>query len=124
MTSPPKPNFATNRAGERVADAINAHLEHLRGWNKDYEVAVATAYFNPGGFGLLADELEQLGRVRLLLGAEPERPETQLRVLKESASPARAVRTRLRRALEGHARTLELDRDLGRCETTSRARWR
>ena len=112
MTHPPKPNFATNRAGERVADAINAHLEHLRGWNKDYEVAVATAYFNPGGFSLLADELEQLGRVRLLLGAEPERPERQLRPLKDSASPARATRARLRRALEGHARTLELDRDL------------
>ena len=75
MTSSPKPTFATNRPGERVADAINAHLEHLRSWNKDYEVAVATAYFNPGGFGLLADELEQLGQVRLLLGAEPERPE-------------------------------------------------
>ena len=112
MTSTAKPTFATNRPGQRVADAINAHLEHLRSWNKDYEVAVATAYFNPGGFGLLADELEQLGRVRLLLGAEPERPERQLRPLKDSASPARAARARLRRALEGHDRSLVLDRDL------------
>jgi hypothetical protein len=112
MTTSPKPAFATNRPGERVADAINAHLEHLRSWNKDFEVAVATAYFNPGGFGLLADGLEQLGRVRLLLGAEPERPERQLRPLKESVSPTRAARARLRRALEGHGRSLELDRDL------------
>ena len=112
MTSTPKPTFATNRPGERVADAINAHLEYLRAWDKDYEVAVATAYFNPGGFGLLADELEQLGRVRLLLGAEPERPERSLRPLKESVSPSRAARARLRRALGGHDRSLELDRDL------------
>ena len=77
MTPVAKPTFATNRPGERVADAINSHLEHLRGWNKAYEVAVATAYFNPGGFSLLADELEQVGNVRLLLGAEPERPEQQ-----------------------------------------------
>lgn len=112
MTTSPKPTFATNRPGERVADAVNAHLEHLRSWTKDYEVGVATAYFNPGGFSLLADELEQLAQVRLLLGAEPERPERQLRPLKESVSPTRAARARLRRALEGHARSLELDRDL------------
>ena len=112
MTSTAKPTFATNRLGERVADAINAHLEYLRSWSKDFEVAIATAYFNPGGFGLLADEMERLRHVRLLLGAEPERPEQQLRALKESASPARAVRARLRRALEGHTRSLELDRDL------------
>jgi hypothetical protein len=112
MTPSAKPTFATNRPGERVADAINAHLEHLRSWNRDFEIAIATAYFNPGGFGLLADGLEQMGRVRLLLGAEPEQPERKLRVLKDSASPTRAPRARLRRALEGHTRSLELDRDL------------
>jgi hypothetical protein len=108
----PKPEFATNRPGERVADAINAHLSHLRSWNKGYEVAVASAYFNPGGFGLLADELERVGRVRLLLGAEPASGERELRPLKESGSPARAPRARLRRALEGHTRSLVTDRDL------------
>ncbi len=112
QVSTAKPTFATNRPDERVADAINAHLEYLRSWSKDFEVAIATAYFNPGGFSLLADALEHLGRVRLLLGAEPERPERQLRALKESASPTRAARARLRRALEGHTRSLELDRDL------------
>lgn len=112
MTSTAKPSFATNRPGERVADAINGHLEHLRDWNKEYEVAIATAYFNPGGFGLLADELEQVATVRLLLGAEPDVPEQQLRRLKEAASPSRASRARLNRALEGHLRSLELDRDL------------
>jgi superfamily II DNA or RNA helicase len=108
----PKPEFATNRPGERVADAINAHLAHLRAWNKQYEVTVASAYFNPGGYALLADELDQVGRVRLLLGAEPAASERELRPLKESVSPARAARARLRRALEGHTRDLVADRDL------------
>lgn len=30
MTAGPKPEFATNRPDERVADAINAHFAHLR----------------------------------------------------------------------------------------------
>jgi len=113
VTPTPKPSFATNRPGEMVADAVNAHLAYLRErWVEPPEVAIATAYFNPGGFGLLAAELEHTRTVRLLLGAEPERPERQLRRLGESASPARAERAKLRRALEGHARSLELDRDL------------
>lgn len=112
-TPPPKPEFATNRPGERVADAINAHLRHLREtWALPPELAISTAYFNPGGFLLLADELEQVGAVRLLLGAEPAAPERRIRRLGDGISPARAARIALRRALEGHAHTLETDRDL------------
>ena len=36
------------------------------------DLAISTAYFNPGGFGLLADQLERAGRVRLMIGAEPD----------------------------------------------------
>jgi superfamily II DNA or RNA helicase len=109
----PKPEFATNRPGERVADAINAHLAHLKETlAHPPDLSVATAYFNPGGYGLLADELEHVATVRLLLGAEPAAPERPLRRLADSANPARAARVQLRRALEGHAQTLEDDRDL------------
>ena len=31
------------------------------------EIAIATGYFNPEGFALIADKLEGLPRVRLLL---------------------------------------------------------
>lgn len=113
MTSTPKPEFATNRPGERVADALNAHFGHLRStWAEPPELAVATAYFNPGGYGLLADELEHASKVRLLLGADPQVPERRVRPLDASPNPARAARAQLTRALEGHARTLEEDRDL------------
>jgi hypothetical protein len=113
VTVPAKPEFATNRPGERVADAVNAHLAHLRETLAHApEMAIATAYFNPGGYELLADELDHLAKVRLLLGAEPGVPDRRLRRLADSTTPARAARAQLRRALEGHARTLAEDRDL------------
>jgi hypothetical protein len=110
---PPKPEFATNRAGERVADAINAHLRHLREtWAQAPDLAISSAYFNPAGFLLLADELEKTGRVRMLMGAEPATPVRRVRSLSDGVGPARAARLALRRALDGHDRTLEADRDL------------
>jgi hypothetical protein len=108
-----KPDFATNRPGERVADAINAHLAHLRHTLIHApELSIATAYFNPGGYALLADELDSVGSARILLGAEPIVTDRHRRRLADSANPARAARAQLRRALEGHALTLEGDRDL------------
>jgi hypothetical protein len=113
MTPPtPKPEFASNRGDERVADAINAHLAHLRTSLREApEVAIATAYFNVGGYRLLADELDHPQRVRILLGAEPAQ-ELRLRRLDEPAQPARADAVRLRRALESHDRSLAHDRNL------------
>src|SRR4051794_4081137 len=66
-------NFAASDPGIRVADRVN-ELFRLLSENKVVPppVAIATAYINPGGFALLADELEKAPRVRLLLGAEPD----------------------------------------------------
>ncbi|MCL1593810.1 MAG: helicase, partial [Actinomycetia bacterium] len=75
MTNQYPPVFATNRpdVGETVAEQVNVLFagarEHLA---VAPDVAIATAYLNPGGFVLVADELEQVPRVRLLLGAEPD----------------------------------------------------
>ncbi|MGW2479660.1 helicase-related protein [Streptomyces sp. NPDC001571] len=74
-------------------------------------MSIASAYFNPGGFSLLADELEQYGPVRLLLGADPEPQHHGVRPL-TSGLGRRGERDRVRRALEGHRRQLEQDRDL------------
>jgi Helicase conserved C-terminal domain/SNF2-related domain/PLD-like domain len=68
------PTFATNKPNEgiSVADEVNRLFRVLR--TKFQEIPainIATAYVNPGGFMLLADELEKAPRVRLLLGAEP-----------------------------------------------------
>ena len=71
------PVFATNRpdTGETVAAEVNRLLRGLReSLATPAEFAIATAYLNPGGFDLLADEIERAPVVRLLLGAEPEAP--------------------------------------------------
>ncbi|MDF1556404.1 MAG: phospholipase D-like domain-containing protein, partial [Deferrisomatales bacterium] len=108
-----KPEFATNRSDEIVADALRGHLSYLlETWAKAFEVVIATAYFNPGGFGLIANELERVGEVRLLLGAEPDSREWRIRNLDPKTPPQRAERARLRNALVGHEREIEQDRDL------------
>lgn len=110
----PKPEFATNDAsGRTVADALNDLLHYrLQEWRNPFELAIATGYFNPDGFNLIADALEQVGRVRLLLGAEPKHAERQVRELEDDVPPSRAERARLRKALEGHRSEIEQDRDL------------
>ncbi len=107
-----RPEFATNDGESTVADAVGGHLSWvLDTWAKRFEVAIATAYFNPGGFGLIADVLERVETVRLMLGAEPIPREFRVRPLGE-AVPARADRTRVRNALATHVRDIESDRDL------------
>ena len=69
------PMFASNRLdkGETVADALNKLFGVMRGkLRKTPNIAIATAFLNPAGFNLIAQELEKAPRVRLLLGAEPE----------------------------------------------------
>jgi superfamily II DNA or RNA helicase len=106
-----KPELLTNRDGEEVADGIRRYLASLREALKDpYELAIATAYFNLGGYSLLADELDHPSRVQILLGAEPPDRERRIRRLEDSGE--RTEDQRVRRALEGHRYDLALDADL------------
>jgi superfamily II DNA or RNA helicase len=109
-----KPELLVNRPGhERVADGINGFFAHLRETQREPpDVAIATAYFNVGGYALLADELQHPSSVRILLGAEPLPIERRLRPLQGGVSPRRAARRELERALEGHRHDLEFARDL------------
>jgi|694.fasta_scaffold65700_2 hypothetical protein len=71
------PVFATNvpGTGETVASEVNRMLAGLRTQLAfPPNLALATAYINPQGFALIADEVEQAPRVRILLGAEPDEP--------------------------------------------------
>jgi superfamily II DNA or RNA helicase len=108
-----RPTFSTNRPErETVAEAINTLLHGMRTHlAATPQISIATAYFNPGGFNLLADELEKFGPVRLLLGADPEPQQPGVRPL-STGTGRRGERERVRRALEGHRRKLEQDRDL------------
>lgn len=105
------PDFASNHlaseATVRVADRVNELFRMLRA-NKltPPPIAIATAYVNPAGFALLADELEQAPRVRLLLGAEPE----QNSVRAVSAQDA-TMNSKISDALEQHDNWLAMERD-------------
>ena len=104
------PVFATNRndTGETVAAEVNRLFRMLREhYATKPDGAIATAYINPGGFALLADELEQVPRIRLLLGAEPE--QETLRRLSEAEEVE--FEKRLDRAIGTHVDWLRAKRD-------------
>lgn len=52
----------------KLADVLNQVLADHR----DLSMDIATAFFNVGGYRLVADRLKGLGSLRLLLGAEPQ----------------------------------------------------
>ena len=106
-----QPEILTNRPGELVGESIRGYLEHLRSsLVEPYDLDIATAYFNLGGWQLLANELEHPGHVRILLGAEPPDPERRVRRLEDEHD--RSERQRVHRALEGHDRDLQVEADL------------
>jgi hypothetical protein len=101
------PVFATNRpdAGETVASEINRLLHGLRtNFANPPQLAFATAYMNPQGFELIADEVEKAPHVRLLLGADPDEPYRSRSERGEDVSFNEVARV--------HLSELERDRDL------------
>lgn len=113
----PDQEFATNRPDvtppERVADALLGVLREAREQLAELpRISISTAYFNPGGFNLLAPELEHTGPVRLLLGAEPESYVQRNTLRRKADRPSRRNDPRLRNALDAHSRALAEDRDL------------
>jgi len=109
MTNAPgfPPIFATNdpATGETVADAVNRLLGGLRTNLKNPPpISIATAYINPMGFAMIADELEKVPRVRILLGAEPE---NDARIRDESRR-----KTVVNEALVHHDQVLRGQRDM------------
>ena len=69
------PVFATNnsKTQETVVEKIRILIDgSLEGLTSPPDLAIASAYVNTDGFALIADQIEAVPRVRLLLGAEPE----------------------------------------------------
>jgi hypothetical protein len=93
--------------GETVGDAIRKMITKIREDKPEAGLSIATAYINPAGFAVLADELKSGSRVRLLIGAEPEFEAEQAL----SAKSAQASR-KIDEALESHEAWLEAERDV------------
>lgn len=103
------PVFATNRDNPRetVADAINQMYRVKRHEFQNVpSAAIATAYINAAGFMLLADELEHLPRIRVLLGAEPT-PE----IIPHDLDSGVRDRKKIKAALDTHEQWLKAERD-------------
>ena len=72
-----RPDFIDNRDGNTLAQALGAFLgaradgEAAEPADVPDAVCIATAFFNPTGFARIADHLEPVPTVRLLLGADP-----------------------------------------------------
>ena len=90
MTS--HPEIIDNREGNTLARALRVYLGASDGQVTAITVApnavrIATAYFNPTGFAQVADYLQTVPDVRLLLGADPTTvPYGERRKLDESSS--------------------------------------
>jgi hypothetical protein len=68
-----KPDLVDNREGNTLAAALTAYLEHeLAARKEPPSIWIASGYFKPNGFPLIADVLERARQVRLLLGVEPQ----------------------------------------------------
>ncbi len=108
-----RPEFADNRNGNTLAQAIVGHLAWLRQtYSEPVELAIATGYFNPEGFFCLADELQHVRRLRLLLGAEPQTP--PVKIVRKPGDPRgdQYEAQQVDRALRSVAEGLENDRNL------------
>lgn len=110
-----RPEFATNdkATGDTVAGAVNEMFAFTFPYEgQGRSAAIASAYFNVGGWSLLSAELKRVGKVRLMLGAEPQR-DTDPVVLRPGTVPAkRAPAIALTEALEGQAEALAEERNL------------
>ena len=108
-----KPELALNRGDSTVAAALNGFISGAAsGLVGGSRIDIATAYFNVGGYMLVADSLDAARETRLLLGAEPEAAENRPRRLAaEPSRPRSALRARLSAALKDHEHNLKVERD-------------
>lgn len=110
-----RPEFATNdpSAQETVADAVNEMLLFTEPYDKSgRSVAIASAFFNVGGWSLIAPELKRVGKVRLMLGAEPQRQTDPVVMRAPSVPRGKAEKVALEEALEAQQEALEVERDV------------
>lgn len=108
-----RPDVLTNLPEANVASALNLWwLDATDQLKNAPALAIASAFFNPGGYQVLADALERMSSVRVLLGAEPD-PALQVRALRPLGGPLRsAERARVRDAMAKHQKQIVVDRNL------------
>lgn len=108
-----KPEFIDNRGSNTMAAALKGHLEWLERTRRDrIELSIATGYFDIRGFAQVADQVERLQRVRLLLGAEPLVPPATPIFKPGQPRGEEYEREAISKALQAYSLGLESDRNL------------
>ena len=108
-----RPLFVDNREGNTLARAITRHLSALRREGRiPAELCVASCYFNPQGFELIANEARHLPHIRLLLGADPTPEALRPRRTPYDPTEPEFTRRRVSQELAQLERGLRRDRDL------------
>lgn len=107
------PDVSANLDGRTVAAALSewwaGAVDSLK---EPPSLAVASAYFNAAGYETLADVLDRVGPVRLLLGAEPD-PGVEVRSRRPLGElPRHDLERRTAIALADHQRRMIDDRNL------------
>jgi len=117
-----RPDFVDNRSGNTLARALSEYILYLQ--NKlasPPSLSIATAYFSPRGYTSIADGLDGLAGIRILLGVEPkEKDREQRRVPGQPRGESYDIK-RIESALKTLNEDLRRDRDLlGFTEETDR----
>lgn len=107
------PEFADNQSGRTLTEAIKTTIDYLD--NKLEEAPnfdIATGYFNPGGYFSLADKLNKVGKVRLLLGTEPSKKDRNNHRLPGKSSGQKYQKEKVEKSLRTLDEDLKQDRNL------------
>ncbi|WP_049936336.1 helicase-related protein [Haloplanus natans] len=108
-----RPQFVDNRNGNTLARAIDEYLGYLDGRLADEpDLDVVTGYFNPRGYFSIADGLEHVDDVRLLIGAQPDQEGIERWRRPEEPRGEAYERKRIEEALQSLDENLERDRNL------------
>ncbi len=113
MTVNGRPEFATNDPSkqETVAEAIKAMVDYEQ-HRPDLSMAIASAYFNVGGWHLISPALKKAGKVRIMLGAEPPRDTDPVLLRPETLPRNRAEAAVITEALTEQESALAGERNL------------
>jgi len=108
-----QPQVVDNRDGNTLATAINAYLgdldDRLAG---DPDLDIVTGYFNPRGYFSVAEGLEHVDQVRLLIGAQPDQEGRERWRHPDEPRGEDYERKRIEEALQTLDFNLKRDRDL------------
>ena len=108
-----RPKFVDNRSGNTLATAVNEYLQHIDDRLAETpDLDIVTGYFNPRGYFSVADGLDHVDRVRLLIGAQPQYEGTERWRQPGDPLDEEYDRKRIDEALSRLDQNLKQDRDL------------